>query len=273
MKKIAHKYKLSLFLLVIPAVVLAIGATSRTIYTDTLSTKTTNGDITISPNGSGDVVVGSYSGVLKASSGTLSAADVILTSEVSGILPVANGGTGSATQNFVDLTTNQTTIAGNKTFTGKLATSTTSNGAIPCPVMTEAQRDAITGDVEGDCVFNSDDNVIDVYDGANWYPLGEPSQTVESCFYSNNGTAALVSSNCNDWIASISRTALGQVTITLTSSYFSAAPDCTCTTEGGNIDNCGVNSTSTSQVITTNYRIDNDSSRDLDQFIICKGPR
>jgi len=33
----------------------------------------------------------------------------------SGTLPVANGGTGSATQNFVDLTTSQT-IAGNKTF-------------------------------------------------------------------------------------------------------------------------------------------------------------
>ncbi|WP_162415742.1 hypothetical protein, partial [Cyclobacterium roseum] len=40
-----------------------------------------------------------------------------LTSNVTGILPVANGGTGSATQNFVDLTTDQT-IAGNKTISG-----------------------------------------------------------------------------------------------------------------------------------------------------------
>ena len=40
-----------------------------------------------------------------------------LTSGVSGILPVANGGTGSSTQNFVDLTTAQT-VAGNKTFSG-----------------------------------------------------------------------------------------------------------------------------------------------------------
>lgn len=38
-----------------------------------------------------------------------------LTTHVSGILPIANGGTGSATQNYVDLTTNQT-IAGIKTF-------------------------------------------------------------------------------------------------------------------------------------------------------------
>jgi len=42
---------------------------------------------------------------------------VNLTTDVTGILPVANGGTGSATQNFVDLTTAQT-VAGAKTFTG-----------------------------------------------------------------------------------------------------------------------------------------------------------
>jgi hypothetical protein len=40
-----------------------------------------------------------------------------LTSGVAGTLPVANGGTGSTTQNFVDVTTAQT-VAGNKTFTG-----------------------------------------------------------------------------------------------------------------------------------------------------------
>lgn len=45
---------------------------------------------------------------------------VNLTADVSGILPVANGGTGSATQNFVDLTTTQATIAGVKTFTTQL---------------------------------------------------------------------------------------------------------------------------------------------------------
>lgn len=39
-------------------------------------------------------------------------------------LPVAQGGTGSATQNFVDLTTAQT-VAGNKTFSGALVGSTT----------------------------------------------------------------------------------------------------------------------------------------------------
>jgi hypothetical protein len=43
----------------------------------------------------------------------------------SGFLPVANGGTGSATQNFVDLTTTQT-VAGAKTFTSAI----TANSAI-----------------------------------------------------------------------------------------------------------------------------------------------
>jgi len=38
-----------------------------------------------------------------------------LTAKVTGVLPVANGGTGSSTQNYVDLTTNQS-VAGTKTF-------------------------------------------------------------------------------------------------------------------------------------------------------------
>ena len=45
-----------------------------------------------------------------------------LASGVTGSLPVANGGTGSATQNFVDLTTTQT-IAGNKTFSSSITAS------------------------------------------------------------------------------------------------------------------------------------------------------
>jgi hypothetical protein len=44
-----------------------------------------------------------------------------LTTGVIGILPLANGGTGSATQNFVDLTTTQT-VAGAKTLSGATTT-------------------------------------------------------------------------------------------------------------------------------------------------------
>ena len=58
-------------------------------------------------------------GPLKASSGVVSSSAINLGTEVTGTLPIANGGTGSATKNFVDLTTNQT-IAGEKTFSNTL---------------------------------------------------------------------------------------------------------------------------------------------------------
>ena len=48
------------------------------------------------------------------------AGSVDLTSDVTGTLPIANGGTGSATQNFVDLTTDQT-INGRKIFNQDIA--------------------------------------------------------------------------------------------------------------------------------------------------------
>jgi len=42
---------------------------------------------------------------------------------LSGIVPIANGGTGSSTQNFVDLSSVQSSIGGDKTFSGKLTVS------------------------------------------------------------------------------------------------------------------------------------------------------
>lgn len=50
-----------------------------------------------------------------------SAANATTATNVSGIVQIANGGTGSLTQNFVDLSTNQTNIGGNKTFTGTIS--------------------------------------------------------------------------------------------------------------------------------------------------------
>ena len=40
---------------------------------------------------------------------------------VTGVVGIGNGGTGSSTQNFVDLSTNQSNIGGNKTFAGMLS--------------------------------------------------------------------------------------------------------------------------------------------------------
>lgn len=53
--------------------------------------------------------------------------------KVTGVVAIANGGTGSSTQNFVDLSTDQAAIAGNKTFTGALSLS---SGSAATPSMT-----------------------------------------------------------------------------------------------------------------------------------------
>jgi hypothetical protein len=47
----------------------------------------------------------------------------------SGVLPVSSGGTGSATQNFVDLSSTQSAIGGAKTFTGNTTINTSNNTA------------------------------------------------------------------------------------------------------------------------------------------------
>jgi hypothetical protein len=70
----------------------------------------------------------------------------------------------------VKLSGNQS-VDGVKTFTGKLVASSTVNGSIPCPVMTEAERDLFTP-VEGDCVYNSDTLKLNVFDGSVWKDVG-----------------------------------------------------------------------------------------------------
>jgi hypothetical protein len=68
--------------------------------------------------------------------------------------------------------TGDESISGIKTLTGKLVTSSTTNASIPCPVMTQTQRDAIATPVTGDCVFNSDTSLSNIYDGAIWKAMG-----------------------------------------------------------------------------------------------------
>ena len=97
-------------------------------------------------------------GIVRATggNGTLSTAGggVNLASEITGVLPVANGGTGSATQNFVDLTTAQTaagvkTWSNNAFFNGNVSIGTTNTG--------------YTLDVDGNGHFNAGLKVDGLY--------------------------------------------------------------------------------------------------------------
>jgi hypothetical protein len=102
---------------------------------------------------------------------------------VSGIVEIANGGTGSSSQNFVDLTNNQT-IQGVKIFTEKtvvgassptstsavLEANSTTQGFLP-PRMTFAQRQAIQSPVSGLIVYCTNcgpSGQPQYYDGSAW---------------------------------------------------------------------------------------------------------
>lgn len=71
----------------------------------------------------------------KLAAGVPSVAAINLATEVTGTLPVANGGTGSATQNFVDLTTPQT-VGGAKTFSSTIVGNISGNAGTATTAMT-----------------------------------------------------------------------------------------------------------------------------------------
>jgi hypothetical protein len=98
----------------------------------TVAITNTSGGITITGTGGSGTVTsvggtGSVNGITLSgtvtSSGNLtlggSLSNVSLSSQVTGTLPIANGGTGSTTQNFVDLSNTQT-IGGTKTFSSSV---------------------------------------------------------------------------------------------------------------------------------------------------------
>jgi hypothetical protein len=80
-----------------------------------------------------------------------------LATVVSGVLPLGNGGTGSSTQNFVDISSEQSGIAGNKTFTGNVTFSNTITGNISGNAGTVTNGVYITGDqtIGGNKTFSS----------------------------------------------------------------------------------------------------------------------
>ena len=79
------------------SLILTTTVNAKTLKVDTLRPSVTNGNLTLEKDGSGELVLGDFNGVLKASTGVVGAGNVDLNSEVSGVLPVANGGTNSST--------------------------------------------------------------------------------------------------------------------------------------------------------------------------------
>lgn len=98
---------------------------------------------------SGTVAVVPGAGVVKSNGTVLSSSNVNLATEVTGILPVANGGTGSSTQNFVDLTTAQT-VDGIKTLNDSIAlpdTNDASTGNVDALTIADRAAIRLTGAV------------------------------------------------------------------------------------------------------------------------------
>jgi len=157
--------KLSLLLALI---FISFGVNAKTLKVDTVTASVADGDFTITPNGTGDIVLGSGSGFVKLTSGVLSNQEFInLTSEISGILPIANGGTGSSSRNYVDLVSAET-IAGVKTFSSDILMSGT--GQIAVASGTTAQRSGTP--VNGMIRHNSDLNQFEGYNDDEWGTIG-----------------------------------------------------------------------------------------------------
>src|SRR5207237_8047573 len=101
---------------------------ARTADASVTKTKLPNSAVTVTAgsglSGGGAVSLGSSITLGNAGVLTVAGDGTVVTSTggqnpivaITGVVPVAHGGTGSTTQNFVDLSTNQS-VAGDKTFT------------------------------------------------------------------------------------------------------------------------------------------------------------
>ena len=116
----------------------------------------------------GTKVTGTVANATTATSAT-TANTATIAGNVSGVVAIANGGTGSATQNFVDTTTAQT-VAGNKTLTGL----TTLGGGARLP-SSGGDPEAASANNIGRVYFNTTINSLRLSDGGSWITAGQPA--------------------------------------------------------------------------------------------------
>ena len=96
--------------------------------------------------------------------------------DITGILPITNGGTGNSSFTgdrviVSDSTGTSLTASANLLYDGNLFEVTTPDGSIPMTKMNQASRLALTP-VNGITVYDTDDEKPYYYDGANWKPIG-----------------------------------------------------------------------------------------------------
>jgi hypothetical protein len=117
-----------------------------------------------------------------------------LSSAATGILPVANGGTGSSTQNFVDLTTAQT-VAGNKTFSGNTSVGGTL-GVTGASTLTGNTSVGGTLGVTGDVAVNTNKFTVTAASGntAIAGTLGVTGASTLTGYVYGNGVSAMTAS-------------------------------------------------------------------------------
>lgn len=81
-----------------------------------------------------------------------------------------------AQQNINSLTTKDIKV------NGSLEVNSTSLASKPCPVMTESQRNAIASPQAGRCVYNSNTNQLNIYNGTIWKSAGGGISNWETAF-------------------------------------------------------------------------------------------
>jgi len=118
----------------------------------------------------------------------------------SGVLPITRGGTGSSTQNFVDLSTTQASISGNKTFSGTVtATELATTGNLALPTTT-----ATTGIIKSGV-----SRLIHTYGLSNFFAgLNAGNLTTTGSDNSAIGDSALGSNTTGDYNTAIGSAAL-----------------------------------------------------------------